>query len=142
MSILSLLLALIFMSLGAVHFYWALGGSWGIASTLPTKVNGQRVLNPKKVDSFIVGAVLMAFALFYIVRSGLVPHQLPSWAGHYIGWIIPAIFILRAIGDFTYVGFFKRIKSTDFARADNRFFSPLCLGIGVLGVVVQTTSVI
>ncbi|MEM6843120.1 MAG: DUF3995 domain-containing protein [Bacteroidota bacterium] len=51
--------------------------------------------------------------------------------------ILFVIFILRALGEFNYVGFFKRVKNTEFARADSRIFSPLCLGIGVIGILIQ-----
>ena len=52
-------------------------------------------------------------------------------------WIIAGIFILRAIGDFRYVGFFKSVKQSAFARADSRYYSPLCLLIGVLGIMIE-----
>jgi len=39
---------------------------------------------------------------------------------------------LRAIGEFKYLGFFKKIKNTEFAIADSKLFSPLSLAIGFL----------
>ena len=33
----------------------------------------------------------------------------------------------RAIGDFKYVGFFKRVRGSKFARMDTLVYSPLCL---------------
>jgi len=53
------------------------------------------------------------------------------------GWAIPAIFLLRALGDFRYVGFFKKVKTTPFAKADTKFFSPLCLMLGLFGIAIQ-----
>jgi len=47
-------------------------------------------------------------------------------------WLIAAVFALRAIGDFRYVGFFKRIRDTRFARLDTLAYSPLCAVLGVL----------
>ena len=46
------------------------------------------------------------------------------------------VLLLRAIGDFNLVGFFKRIRGSAFARMDTWFYSPLCvlLGIGLLNV--------
>ncbi|WP_222439555.1 DUF3995 domain-containing protein [Spirosoma utsteinense] len=35
-----------------------------------------------------------------------------------------------------YVGFFKKIKHTPFGKNDTRYYSPLCLLIGVLTLVV------
>lgn len=136
----SILLSLILIGLGIIHFYWAIGGNSGFAESLPTKENGERVLNPKKIDSGIVGIGLTAFGLFYVLKSGLININLPDWIADYGGWIIPSIFILRAIGEFKYVGFFKRITQTDFGRLDTEFFSPLCLLIGVVGIIIQLTE--
>jgi hypothetical protein len=38
---------------------------------------------------------------------------------------------VRAIGDFNYVGFFKRRRGTRFAHLDTRLYSPLALGLGL-----------
>jgi uncharacterized membrane protein SpoIIM required for sporulation len=47
-------------------------------------------------------------------------------------WLIAAVFALRAIGDFRYVGFFKRIRDTRFARLDTLAYWPLCAVLAVL----------
>jgi catechol 2,3-dioxygenase-like lactoylglutathione lyase family enzyme len=41
------------------------------------------------------------------------------------------VFLLRAVGDFRLVGFFKRVRGTPFARWDTRLFSPLCVALGL-----------
>jgi hypothetical protein len=135
--ILSILLSLILICLGIIHFNWVIGGKYGFSESLPTKENGERVLNPKKIDSAIVGIGLIAFGLFYTLQLDLINYNLPEWTLKYVGWIIPAIFILRSIGEFKYIGFFKRIKQTDFGKLDTKFFSPLCLVIGVIGIVIE-----
>jgi hypothetical protein len=71
-----------------------------------------------------------------LIKSGLTDIQIPSWAT-YGYWFIPSVFILRAIGEFNYVGFFKKIKHTEFAKADSKIFSPLSLGIGAVGLLIQ-----
>jgi hypothetical protein len=71
------------------------------------------------------------------VKSGLINVQVPNFVTKYGYWIIPSIFILRAIGDFKYVGFFKKIKDTEFAKADSKWFIPLCLTIGIFGILIQ-----
>ncbi|MDC1540332.1 DUF3995 domain-containing protein [Flavobacteriaceae bacterium] len=135
--ILSILLSIILFGLGLIHFNWVFGGKFGFAESLPTKESGERVLNPKKNDSAIVGIGLTTFGLFYIFKSGLFEYNLPEWIMKYGSWIIPIIFLLRAMGEFKYIGFFKRVKKTDFGKLDTKFFSPLCLIIGVLGVIIQ-----
>ena len=41
----------------------------------------------------------------------------------------PAPVLMRAIGDFRYVGFFKRVRGSRFARMDTTLYSPLCLAL-------------
>lgn len=135
--ILSILLSLILIGLGMIHFNWVIGGKFGFVESLPTKENGERILNPKKIDSAIVGIGLTAFGFFYLLKSGLIEFNLPESIMKYGSWIIPIIFLLRAIGEFKYVGFFKSVKKTDFGKLDTKLFSPLCLIIGLFGIVIQ-----
>jgi len=52
-------------------------------------------------------------------------------------WVIAALFLLRAMGDFRYVGFTKSIRSTNFAAYDTKIFTPLSLTIGLMIVVIS-----
>lgn len=135
--ILSLLLCVVFMALALIHFNWFLGGEFGFSESLPTKENGERVLNPKNIDNAIVGVGLLVFSMIYLLKSGLIQVNLPNWIILYVGWIISAIFLLRAIGEFKYVGFFKKIRNTKFGELDTKFFSPLCLGIAIIGMLIE-----
>jgi len=135
--ILSILLSIILIGLGLIHFNWAVGGKFGFSESLPTKESGERVFNPRKIDGAIVGIGLTAFGIFYILRSGLIEFYLPEWIMKYGSWIIPSIFILRAIGEFKYVGFFKSVRKTDFGKLDTKLFSPLSLIIGIFGIIIQ-----
>jgi len=138
--ILSILLSLILIGLGIIHFNWVIGGKFGFSESLPTKESGERVFSPKKIDSAIVGIGLTAFGLFYVFKSGLIEYNLPEWIMKYGSWVIPALFLLRAIGEFKYVGVFKSVKNTDFGKLDTKFFSPLCLAIGIFGIIIQLTK--
>ncbi len=40
---------------------------------------------------------------------------------------IAFVFLLRAVGDFRYVGFFKKAGNDVFSRMDTALYSPLCL---------------
>ncbi len=131
-----LLLSFIFFILGLIHLNWGIGGKFGFNQSLPTKENGERVLNPKKIDSIIVGMGLLFLAFFYISLFGLFSLNLPEWLFKYGSWGIPSFFTIRAIGDFHYVGFFKKIKQTEFSRLDSKLFSPLCLIIAIIGFVI------
>jgi hypothetical protein len=45
--------------------------------------------------------------------------------------VLVAVFAIRALGDFKYVGFFKKVKNTDFAINDTKYFTPLCAFVAV-----------
>ncbi|WP_225037393.1 DUF3995 domain-containing protein [Winogradskyella sp. SM1960] len=136
-TVLSIILFVIFSSLGFIHFYWLLGGKWGLEKALPTKEAGQKAMEPPKIATVIVGIGLISFGLIYLIKTGLINFQIPNWIVTYGSWTIPCIFILRAIGDFNYVGLFKKIKNTEFSKADSKWFIPLCLTIGILGILIQ-----
>jgi hypothetical protein len=118
--------------IAGIHIYWALGGKWSLSVALPTNEKGEYVLSPEPVDSMVVGMVLIAFSVFHLIRADIVPISIPDWIEETGSWIIGGIFVLRALGDFTYVGYFKRVKDTPFGRLDSKFYSPLCLLIGIL----------
>lgn len=137
MTTLTLLLTLIFFMLSGIHFSWALGGSWGFEAAIPKTKEGTWVMKPKKADSAIVGTGLMLLGLFYLIKAGYITLDLPGWAVVTASWLIPSIFLLRAIGDFKYVGFYKKVLETDFAKNDSRFFSPLCAVIALAGFALE-----
>lgn len=137
MIILTIILFIIFLILAVIHFIWAFGAKWGFDYALPTNEKGEMMINPKKSDCIIVGLGLSAFALFYLVQSNIIFLELPYGIFSIGGWIIPSIFNIRAIGDFKYIGFFKKIRYTNFGRMDTKCYSPLCLMIGTMGVIIQ-----
>ncbi len=134
--ILSLLLFAIFLLLSSIHFYWAFGGKWGAGAVLPTKSDDidQKALNPGIVATLIVAFGLLAFGLLPLIITDTIHFELPHWLEKYGLWIIAGIFGLRAIGEFRYVGFFKKYKNTKFGRNDTRYYSPLCLIISLSAI--------
>jgi hypothetical protein len=139
-SILSIILFLIFTFLSLIHVYWVFGGKWAIAQAIPTNEDGAHGLTPPPIATIIVSASLMVFALLYLLKSGLIQLEVTGWIFIVGYWFIPVIFIIRAIGDFNYVGIFKKIKQTTFGKADSKIFIPLCLSIGIMGLIIQILS--
>lgn len=131
------LLGGIFLLLSAIHLYWLAGGQWGLRHVIPTESDDLALRPPPKLATLLVALVLFVFGWVYLSKAALLPSLTPTWFNHYLYWLIPIIFLLRAMGDFRYVGFFKRIKNTVFAKADTKWFSPLCLVLGVLGLLFQ-----
>ena len=130
------ILILVFFVLARIHFSWALGSSWGFMAALPINANGDLLLQPTVMDCAIVGVGLLAFGIFYILQTHWVTNPLSDKANRIIGWTIPSIFLLRAVGEFKYIGIFKPPMDTAFAQADFFFYSPLCLLIALLGFLI------
>lgn len=113
----------IYIVIAGFHIYWGLGGKVYLDRVLPSK-EGEKVFMPSKLASLSVALLVLSFALvFYFLYFDV----FNSTKLIYAGWIISAIFLLRSIGDFKFVGFFKKIKDSRFAKYDTKFFSPLCL---------------
>ncbi|MDR7212611.1 DUF3995 domain-containing protein [Flavobacterium piscis] len=140
MIMITLLLFLIFLFLSSIHFYWAIGGKWGTDGVYPSKADGSPMRPPSIAATLIVAVGLLAFALFYLIKAGFISIEIPLWLNKNGLWILTGIFILRAIGDFNYLGFFKKVKNTKFAVNDTKYYAPLCLIIGLLTLVLQLNS--
>jgi hypothetical protein len=120
----AIILAIIFVALGLLHFHWALGGRLGFAAAVPTR-DGTPIFRPGPGASIAVGVLLLAAALVCLLRGGALTIG-PAWVPRLGIWVIAGVMTARAIGDFKYVGFFKRVRGTVFARNDSRFYAPLC----------------
>lgn len=136
-SIVSFLLIVIFLLIASIHFYWGVGGRWAIDNVVPTNEQGERMLKTSAASCFVVGSGLLLFSLYYVVMIISIELPISNIILNAVGWIIPSIFLLRAIGDFNYVGFTKKKTATTFARLDTAYFSPLCLLIALLGLVAM-----
>ena len=126
-----IILFLIFLFLSGIHFYWGLGGKWAADAAIPTNENHVKLMNPGLMACFIVGSGLLSLAILSLIQARLLNIELPEIV-IYIFRIFIIIFFLRAIGDFRYVGFFKKIKHTTFGQLDTKYYSPLCLLISIL----------
>ena len=133
MHLISFLLSAVFFLLALLHLYWALGGRWAFSLTLPTNEARKKMLNPSTFSCLVVALGLGSFGLMYAINAGIVSLNLPETVYSWGLWMIPTIFALRAVGDFRYVGFFKRVRTTPFAKRDTAFYSPLCLFIALAG---------
>lgn len=133
-------LSLIFFSIAVLHIYWGFGGKEGTAATIPTKENSKPVINPGPIACFVVGIGLSSFGVLVLTKAGIILFALPVWLLNSGLWATAAIFLLRAIGEFKYVGFFKEIKTTRFGEMDTTYYSPLCLVVGILVVILELVN--
>ena len=116
----------IFIIISIFHFYWAFGGKFGSKAVIP-EISGKTVFQPPVLATIIV-ALAMLVGAWLSWKPNLNNHAIIFIYGNLA---IGIVMLIRAVGDFKYVGFFKKIKGTTFAQNDTRFYSPLCLLISI-----------
>ena len=126
----------LFTLLSILHFYWAFGGRFWYHDVLPTSSNGLNRLNPGKAAGLIVATGLLLLAAITLGNGGLFSRYIKTKNFRFGALIIAVIFSLRAMGDFKFIGFFKTVRRTRFGVNDTQFFSPLCLFIALLSLVI------
>lgn len=126
----------IFILLSILHFYWAFGGKLWYDDVLPTSSNGLHKMNPGMTAGLIIAFALLFLALITTGNQGWFDRYIKRKYFRYGTLTIAIIFFLRAIGDFRFIGFFKTVKWTKFGINDTQIFSPLCLFISLLSVLI------
>lgn len=129
MQIIPAIITLIFALLAFLHFKWAIYGIEKPELVLPIKPSHSKSKTPGAFLTALVGFGLLLFALLF--ANQLLNFWNLKWI-YYAKAGIGILFLLRAIGDFKYIGFFKSIKDTPFARMDTKYYAPLCLIIAGL----------
>jgi hypothetical protein len=129
-------LATAFTGLAAIHVYWAAGGPRGAADAVPEMEGGRPLFRPGPAVTMVVAGLLALAGATMLVRVGLGTTFAPRVLGQYGPWGVAVALLARAIGDFNYVGFFKRRRATRFASLDTRLYSPLALALGVGAAVI------
>ncbi|MGX6443638.1 DUF3995 domain-containing protein [Neobacillus sp. K501] len=124
--------SLIFIIIGVLHVFWAFGGSWGVNSVLPTKDDSQLpALQPRMLGTLFIGFLCFFASILLLVQIDLFASFNSSPLSKWLCMAGGLVFLLRAIGEGKYVGFFKKIKHTKFAKQDTAFYSPLCVWISL-----------
>jgi hypothetical protein len=119
--------------LSLLHAYWALGGRFGSAYTVPT-IGGRRSFDPSPFATWIVCGLLGLAVVIVAGKSGWIAKGSMAVLFDIGIWGLAFVLALRAVGNFRTFGFFKVVKGTAFADWDTWFYSPLCLLIAVLAV--------
>lgn len=117
-------------AVSGIHVYWACGGTFGFRAAVPGSDAGA-LFHPSKAATAPVALVMAVAAWSALAWGGAV--SAPYLPGPFLqvgGWLTAAVFVIRGIGDFRWLGLFKREKSTLFARWDSLLYSPLCLLLG------------
>ncbi|MFO1350325.1 MAG: DUF3995 domain-containing protein [Gammaproteobacteria bacterium] len=132
----ALFVSLIFVVLALWHFYMATLRVSGVSGAVPS-VNGQSLFEPSRKATVLVGIVLLLFAALVAATARLLSVGLPQTVLVWLSYALAFGLFARAIGEFRYVGLFKKIRGTKFATLDTFVYCPLCLALAA-GVIFVT----
>ncbi|MEO5760643.1 MAG: DUF3995 domain-containing protein [Mesorhizobium sp.] len=138
MIILAFALSAVLLLITTLHVYWGIGGIWPgrDAASCARAVVGFRGVRemPAPFASFAVAACLALATLWPMAIAGVFASPFPREGLAASALLIGLVFLGRGIVGFT--PWWRRLAPEQpFARLDVRYYSPLCLLIG-LGFVV------
>jgi hypothetical protein len=124
-----------------LHVYWAAGGRLLLPQTVPSRpATKEPTFEPGRLGAGIV-ALALAHALFTLGAAfGLWGAPWSPDATRYSAYVWTGLFVVRVVGDFRWLGLFKRVRGTPFARADDWVFTPICAIVGIAFVVALSGS--
>jgi hypothetical protein len=124
-------LAAILGGLSLPHSYWALGGRWGSAYTVPT-VNGRRLFDSTPLATWVVCGLLGIAVMLVMGKAGWIGTGSVPLLFDVGVWLLALVFMLRAVGNLRTFGFFKTTTGMPFAEWDTWLYSPLCVLLALL----------
>lgn len=139
-----LIVALFIIAFAAgFHFYWALGGRLGFSVSLPQRPDGVPVMSHRlgswRPAAGAVAAALILLGALALAAEGHLALPLPPAMVRAALGLAGGALVLRAFVPTQWTGFFKRIRTTRWARYDTFLYSPLVLLLGVALLVIALT---
>ena len=133
LTVLPVALIATFALLALVHVYWAFGGQYARVSALP-ELRGRPTFLPGRMATLLVAVALFACATLVAAATGFIDAPVTARTIQRMCYGLALLLLLRAIGDFRLLGFFKKFHGSRFAWLDSVLFSPLSLllAVGVL----------
>ena len=127
-----------FVAAASWHFALAFLPTAGAGAAVPL-VDGKPLFVPSPAATAAVGCALLLCAVLVAATGALIDSGVSPFLLRGLSFALALGLLARAIGDFRYVGFFKRVRSSRFATLDTRLYSPLCLllSAGVAAVARQ-----
>ena len=129
-SVVSLIVSAVFVVLALWHFRMALLPGVGAHGAVPS-VEGKPLFVPSRAVTIAVGVALLLFAGLVAATSGAIAVGLPQIVLRGLSFALAAGLFARAVGEFKYVGLFKRVSGSRFATLDTFVYSPLCLLLSI-----------
>lgn len=135
---LSWFIAIVLGVVGLIHLYWLAGGQAGLRIAVPYRVDrAEPLFVPRRFETGIVMLLFWLAAAMILLHAHKLHAPLPPWIPVAAGWTLAAVFLIRGIGEFRYLGIFKRYRGSDFARMDTLIYSPLCLLLGAAALAIM-----
>jgi len=122
---------IILFLIASLHIYWAMGGKTASLAVLPQSSSEKLVFMPSSFMTFIVAISFYMMSLIYGHAAGFFQVSILKNYQNAILAFLAIVFLIRAIGDYKYIGFTKKIKGTPFSINDTKYYSPLCLSISI-----------
>jgi hypothetical protein len=120
----------------AFHIHWMFGGQLGFSVSLPQQSDGTPVLahrlNWWGPGAGAVALLLIVLSLLLLGRTGHLRLPLPRGVVSFTLVCVGVVFMCRALVPNRYVGFFKQLRTTRWAKYDTLLYSPLFLVLGLL----------
>lgn len=138
-----LIAALLIIAFAAgFHLHWAFGGKYGFSVSLPQRPDGTIVMRDRigwwRPAAAAVAAGLVLLGVLALNVAGQIDLPLPAGVAKAALLVTGAAFVLRAFVPTPWTGFFKRIRTTRWARYDTWLYSPLFLLLGLSLIAVAT----
>ena len=130
LAVLAVTLIAIFSFLASIHVYWAFGGQFGKVGAIP-ELRGSPSFVPGRMATLLVACALFACAALVGAAAGFIEVPIQTVVIRWGCFGLALLLLLRAIGDFRLVGFFKTVRGSRFAWLDSALYSPLCLTLAV-----------
>ena len=129
-TVLASTVSLVFVALALWHVRMALSPSSGESGAVPS-ASGKPLFVPSTQATLAVAVVLFLFASLVAATAGFVEIGIPVRVLSWLSYALAMGLLARAVGEFKYLGFFKRVRGSRFARLDTLVYSPLCLALAV-----------
>jgi len=139
-QVLPVAVCLIFLLLALWHVWMAAVAQRGSSdSAAVPSIGGRPVMAPSRTATLAVAVILVLFAGLVAATAGLVRLAPPPAVLSWLSYGLALGLLARAIGEFKYVGFFKRVRGTRFATLDTFVYAPLCLllAVGVTAIAAR-----
>ncbi|MGA9870776.1 MAG: DUF3995 domain-containing protein [Rhodococcus sp. (in: high G+C Gram-positive bacteria)] len=133
--LIGVLAAAVLIAIGVLHIVWLrTSWPWNSPAELNSAVFGSsEATPPPAILYWATGAALVAAGVLVLMQAGAVPALTPEWLRGIAMWALAGVLLLRGVGGY----FMNSNASAEFVRLNSYVYSPLCIALAALVVIVQ-----